>query len=381
MVYTIAVMAVILGFGSFAMDYGRVQLAKTQLRVAADSAARAAAPALGSITNVQDLAAQYAALNTCDGLTVTIDKTTDVEFLAWDTTTRTYTVLAGAARTTADAVRVTCKRTGANGVPLLLTRTFGMNTFDVKASAIVAMIPPGFGLVGINYISLKGNSSASYWSSTGSFSGNSGNIASNGNITSTTNASIQGTIWTVAGATVSGITSNARRTLTQPLSYANGSSAPYSATTNDNGLLPSGVISANNWNIASNKTYSIPAGHYYVKNFSCSGTMNLLGSVTIYCYGTFNLGGQGNTASNLPKNLNILMIPDPTNGSAPGAVSVSSGSAIYANFYAPQSDITLGGSGAIYGQVIGKSITMSGTSDIYYDLSLAGGSGVAQIVQ
>ena len=48
---------------------------------------------------------------------------------------------------------------------------------------------------------------------------------------------------------------------------------------------------------------------------------------------------------------------------------------------APQSDITLAGNGAIYGQIIGKSVTMTGSSDIYYDLSLQGGNNVIQVVK
>src|SRR5438874_7479711 len=52
---------------SIAVDYGRVQLAKTELRRAADAAARAGASGLGDITIAQNLAIQYAALNKVDG--------------------------------------------------------------------------------------------------------------------------------------------------------------------------------------------------------------------------------------------------------------------------------------------------------------------------
>jgi hypothetical protein len=40
----------------------------------------------------------------------------------------------------------------------------------------------------------------------------------------------------------------------------------------------------------------------------------------------------------------------------------------------------MSGSGAIYGQVVGKSISMTATSDIYYDLSLSSATTV-QLVQ
>src|SRR3954452_8474637 len=79
---------VLAAMASLAVDYGRVQVAKTQLREAADAASRAGASALGSISNVQDLAAQLAASNTCDGTPVLIDKNKDVDLGDWDPTTR-----------------------------------------------------------------------------------------------------------------------------------------------------------------------------------------------------------------------------------------------------------------------------------------------------
>src|SRR5437667_7679890 len=116
---TVAV-TVLAAMASLAVDYGRVQVAKTQLREAADAAARAGASALGSVNNVQDLAAQLAASNTCDGSSVSIDKTQDVEFGDWDPTARTFTVLSGANRNYADSVRITCRRTVARGNPIPL---------------------------------------------------------------------------------------------------------------------------------------------------------------------------------------------------------------------------------------------------------------------
>ena len=93
------------------------------------------------------------------------------------------------------------------------------------------------------------------------------------------------------------------------------------------------------------------------------------------------LGGQTTTNASLPKNLTIVAVPDPGTGNPPGALTISAGSALYANIYAPQSDITLSGSGNIYGYIVGKSVTASGSAAIYYDLSLAGPSGGLQIVQ
>jgi hypothetical protein len=359
-----------------------VQVAKTQLRAAADAAARAGVVELGSISNVQSKAIQYAGENACDGTAVTITSAS-IDFVDWNPVTRTYTVLTGTTRNAADAVRVRCDRTGANGIALTFGGLIGMSRCNVHAEAIATLSPPGYGLVGLNYIKLSGNSSASYWSSSGTVGGNAGNIASNGNITSTLNSTIQGTVWTLAGATVSGVTASAQRQFTTPLSYPNGSSSPYSTSNNDNGLLPTGALASGSIGVGNNKTYAIQAGHYLVNNFTVNsgGTINLQGPVTFYIYGSLLMNGVTNTNANLPKNLSIVMIPNPSTGTPPGTITVNSQASLYANIYAPQSDITLSGSGAIYGSVVGKSITMSGSSDIFYDLNSTGGSGVVQLVK
>src|SRR4051794_25254491 len=134
LIWAMSVLSVLVVMASLAVDYGRVQVAKTQLREAADAAARAGASALGSVSSVQDLAEQLAASNTCDGTPVTIDKKNDVDFGDWDPTTRTFTVLNGNNRIYAHAVRVTCSRTTANGnpIPLMFGKILGQSACDVQ---------------------------------------------------------------------------------------------------------------------------------------------------------------------------------------------------------------------------------------------------------
>jgi hypothetical protein len=384
LIYVMCALTAMVGLASFAVDYGRVQIAKSQLRAAADSAAMAAVASVGSITTVQDTAASFAADNNCDGTAVVIDKTNDVEFLNWDTSTRTYTVLTGAGRTTANAVRVTCKRTGSNAIPLVFGGLIGILKCNVNASAIGYFAGPGYGLVGLDFITLKGNSTASYWSATNTTGTNQGNVASNGNVTSSNNAVIQGNVWVPASATVSGVSYAARKTLPATLVYPNGDPGAYGPSNNNDNNAPPGSMSGGDINISNNKSMNFPAGTYYVNNITLgpNATMNMLGAVTIYAYGNVSIKGQVNTLSNVPGNLNLTMVPNPSTGAAPGTVDLGSSGATYANVYAPQSAITMSGNGAIYGRVIGKSIYATGSADIYYDLSLpGGGTGKVQLVQ
>jgi len=55
-------------------------------------------------------------------------------------------------------------------------------------------------------------------------------------------------------------------------------------------------------------------------------------------------------------------MPNPFTGAAPGPVSVSSSSNLYATIYAPQSDITMAGTGNIYGSIVGKTVNVTDDS-------------------
>src|SRR4051794_15704784 len=171
-------------FASLAIDLGRVQLAKTQERNAADAAARAATSACGNISTCQSRASAIANSYTVDGTAVSLDVNNDIEFGNWNTTNKTFTVLTGAARTSATAVRVTVRRSASNSKPISLFfgGLIGKTTCDVSASSIASFVPSGYGIVGLNYIKMTGNSSDSSWGTSSTTGGQFGAIASNGNI-------------------------------------------------------------------------------------------------------------------------------------------------------------------------------------------------------
>jgi Flp pilus assembly protein TadG len=387
-VFLAVVFVVLVAFCSLAVDLGRVQLVKTELRRAADAAARYGITGLPrGITVAQDWAIAAAAENRADGTPVVIDRTLDIEFGTWNPVTRSFTVLSGTARSGATALRVTAPRTRARGtgVSLMFAGALGVTSHDLSPSATVTMAQAQYGVVGLDYIKMGGNSSTSYWSSSGTVTpGNWGNIASNGNITLSGSTFVQGNArpgptGTVSGAAgrVTGITTP----LPAAMSYPPSRPDPYGPGNHDNGLLPTAIKSASDLLVKSGEAHTVPGGNYYFQNVHIAGTLTFSGPATIYCYGSFSLTGHAVTQANLPKNLKIVMVRDNGGNPPAGGVSVGGTAALYATIYAPEAPVTLSGTGDIYGSVLGKSIDMTGTSAIRYDLSLTGTGGAVTMVK
>jgi len=134
-IFVIMTMAAMLGFCSLAVDLAHVQTTKTELRRAADAAARAAVANLsGGTTAAQNAAIAMAANNLADNAAVVVP-TTDIQFLNWTSKTN-YTVVSGASG--ANGVKVTTRRTAAtnNAVTLMFGGILGMKTCDVTASSV-----------------------------------------------------------------------------------------------------------------------------------------------------------------------------------------------------------------------------------------------------
>lgn len=103
-------------------------------------------------------------------------------------------------------------------------------------------------------------------------------------------------------------------------------------------------------------------------------------------------GGSVTNNTGVPANFEIVCCgnaPAPPNGTNPGqnycpGINLSGGSGSDAVVYAPNAGITMSGSSAFYGAVIGNTFTDSGGAAIHYDTALEsafpiGGSGFSQI--
>lgn len=379
LLYVTVGMVVFIGFVSLAVDVGHVWLVHTELQHAADAAVRYGLAGLATdVTTAQNNAVTAAAENSADGSPVVLNPNTDIEFGTWTASTKTFTVLHGAAQSGANAIRVRAERTSAhnNAVTCFFAGIIGKGKTDAHAISI-GTVSGGYGLVGIAGITLSGNSSIGYSSTTGVTSPH-GSIASDGNITLSGSTNIQGDARPGPGMSVSMTGSASVTGSTAPLPawliYPNASAGSAATTNNDSSAGGFWNPGTNDFNISGSNTLTLPGGVYYFHNFTTSGssTLTFSGAATVYVTGKIAMSGSTMTASNLPKNLSFQVI-------GPGTINISSSSALYASIYAPQSDVALSGSGAIYGSVLGWTINMSGTSNIYYDLALPGGWGISMV--
>lgn len=376
LVWAVAVLPFFALFCALGVDYARAQLAKTELERTSQAAARYALTGLVDGTHLAK-ANWIGQHNPADGKAVAF-AAADVEPGVWNATTKTFTPGGGAPT----AVRTTARRI----VPMVFGGWGGKSSFTVTSRCVVRFNVLGYGLVGLDAVTMSGSTTASYWANGETGALNQGNIASNGNITLGNATTVYGNTEVGVGMSViGGNVIGTKSTLSQPLSFPNGSASPYGPSNNNNSLIPSWAYSSGTqqFDLGANQALSLPGGNYYFSTFNmeAGATLTLTGPVTIYCYNSLKMNGNTTTNLNRPSNLKIVMVPNPNNGNPPGTVTIGSTSSLYANIYAPQSDVSISGNGSIYGSVLGKTINMSGNGSVYYDMSLNAENGTLSMVE
>jgi Flp pilus assembly protein TadG len=157
-IYVIIALVAMLGFCSLAVDLGRVQTAKTELRRAADAAARAGAAYIPQGTSaVQSAAIAIASQNKCDGASVVLTNS-NVSVGIWNKSTNTFSTSGSADNvTTFNAVQISALRTKANGnpIPLLFGSILGASTCNVTATSVAALVAVSAPIT--DYVSAHGN--------------------------------------------------------------------------------------------------------------------------------------------------------------------------------------------------------------------------------
>lgn len=371
--FAVIALVVLAGFCSFAVDYGRVQAARAELQTAVDAAARYAATGVANGTAVTK-AIDAANDNDADGAAINLSAG-NVAVGNWNVSTRAFT----AGGLPSNAVRVTASRRSADGnaVPLLFGAMVGKSTCDVSATSIALAPTTGtqYALIGLDEITLSGNAGTdSYSSNNGAYNsasaGSKGSLASNGNITMSGNANVRGDARPGVGRQVNlsgnASVSGSKSPLTSPLSY------PPPA-------LPGSYTEGGAFSKSGNGSTTITAGVYHYTSFSVSGNHSLVisGEVSIYVSGAISLSGNVSVNNSQPGNFKVR-------GLSNANVNISGNGSLYADVYAPLSDLSISGNGDFYGRFVGRKITMSGNGKIHYDEAIAplggGGGGSGAIV-
>ena len=382
---TVSIAAVVMLL-SLAMDYGHVEVVKTELRRAADAAARAAITDLasGGVTAAQQTAMSVAGSNTADGTPVTISPGSDIEYLTWDATKHSGTILTGTARASANAIRVTARRTAANGnaVPLIFARILGAKTCDVKASSTAMAAQGGsFGIVGLNYINMSSKKTDKYNSKKGKYdptTASQGNIGSNGNITLKQYVTVNGDARPGVGKSVAMDGTCTVTGATNPLKTALSYSMPSagSAQNNNNNTQFGKYITTKKDFSMSSGTLTLTGGTYYVRNFSLTGTATITftGPAVLYVSGALNISGGITTNLGVANQLQINMV---SNGTATFAGSA----AFCGNFYGPKSAFSISGNSDYFGTIVALSVDCSGGGGIHYDSADDPSNGGVSLVE
>jgi hypothetical protein len=112
---------------------------------------------------------------------------------------------------------------------------------------------------------------------------------------------------------------------------------------------------------------------YVTGDISVSGTGQIVVqpgvTATIYFAGNVDITGNGVLNSNNQPDDLLLYGIQPPNGD-PEHVNFGGNSQITASIYAPGHDVTVNGSGTnghVYGSIVGKTVTMTGVSNLHYD--------------
>jgi hypothetical protein len=122
-------MVMMLGMVGFGVALGYVNLTRTQLQAAADSAAMASSSVLGrDDVSVLEVAQRYAGMHSAGGESVQLTEG-DVESGTWDAASRSFSPLASGG----NAIRITARRVDA---PLFFARVLGRDRFTTSASAV-----------------------------------------------------------------------------------------------------------------------------------------------------------------------------------------------------------------------------------------------------
>lgn len=368
-IYVIIALPPMIGFASLAVDLGRVQVAKTELRRAADAAAIYGSKGLSNGTALAK-AIQAAGENKVDGIALVL-QSSDVSTGSWASGQFT------AGGTPTNAIRVTTGRTAARGnaIALVFGSIIGRSACDINATS-VAYLTAGASGSGYGYFAtgnvlmqngpiLVDSYNAASLPYSGSTAENKAGVATNGSIL-TNNVTVYGNLQAGPGQSISHqngslTVTGSQTSLTTSVSYP----AP---------AMPTSYTSLSNVNLGSGQSLTLgTAGQtttYYATNFNVGSgaTLKVNGPVVLYVNGNFEIDGATNVLNNLPANFSVMQLSS-------SGVTFNGTSNIYAHVYAPNSPLNINSALNYFGALVVGQMNLSGQVKLHDDESNASSSG------
>ncbi|MEA2709510.1 MAG: hypothetical protein QOF78_2111 [Phycisphaerales bacterium] len=366
MFYMLLLLTILFASASFALDYGRVQLSKSQLQIVTDSAARWAAPSVGDGKDaVLAKANQAAADNKVNGVTHTF-LAADLQVGSWNTSTRVFTPNGSPS----NAIKLTTKEV----IPLMLGNVIRKPTVTVRSSAIAygGQRLPGF--TGLDGFDLENNAFIGSYKSATVKNPNHANrngkssVGSNGVISAGNNSVISGNLVLGPGGSNNGLS------ITDGGSVVAGTPvvAPAEAAWNP-GINPNNI--SKTYSVSSNVT--LPGGTYWFTSLTVTSSLTFSGPAIVYINGDFDLQGSIKAYQNVPSNLRIYQIGHHTFGNID-----ANGAMVVAVVSAPKSSLISKNNFTFYGSGLFKNIDLKNNADLFVDEDvLMGQSGGGSLVQ
>jgi Flp pilus assembly protein TadG len=357
MLYVLVLLTILFALASFAVDYGRVQLAKTQLRAAVDDAAKWGALAVKSGKNtVLSRCNAAAAENTVDGVAPSFSLA-DVQLGSWNAQTRVFT--------NEGKPYNAVKLTGTQVIPLMLGSVVQKPSVTIRVSAVARTSSLG-GVIGLNGIVFHNNAFIGSYDSSVTTAPTEANansnavVYSNAVIEGKNNGTIKGDLLygpdgsvDVNGWNVTGSTTPLQSNISVPAVPAWNPTANPGSITNGDYVHNGGALNG---------------GTYWFNSLTINAPLSFNGPATVHVNGNIVVDGNDSDITayqSRPPNLTIYQIGN-------NRTFVTKNSLVLtALLVAPTSDFEAMNKADFYGLAIFKTITLKNTARIFFDETAA----------
>jgi len=357
LIYYLVCIPLLLAVASFAVDFGRVELAKTEMRGAVDAAARAACAYIPTdLASARSAAIAAASSNTVDGVPLEL-RSQDIEFGLWKVEDKTF----DPGSSSPNAVRIWAYRTNgrSNPIPLHMSQVMGISTRDISTHQITMAIPSSaWAFVGLDGIAAKNNLFVSSYNSAVTTNPSKSNHAGAGSVSS--NGAIAGknndTIWGKAVVGPAGSVLNIQ--VTQGITYESKAVAAPSSPAWTPQSNPGGI--AQTYTSSGNAT--LPGGTYWFTALDVSGTLTFSGKTTMYINGNADINGNLWAQNRVPSNLKIYVIGEHNFGN-----TKNNHTDIIADIEAPNANFYTKNNLVFRGRMFFRTMEFKNNAELFYD--------------